>query len=385
MGADLSNSAYAGVAVNEVAVPVNYSLMSDEHLIAEVLDEHAPLKPKNLFNPPFHGEWSVYLPNMKSPRARTGHFTITDEENQYSYIGYGTANNGETLGDLWRLDLTSLTWKEVKLHNANPKNGCRGVLYNRKIILFGGFINNSYSNDLQAIDIDTGSVVLIDQTGDIPEARSTPLVGLHDHKIYMWGGYNGNWPNSIHVLDLKNMNWQTYHQHEKGRTSVPSIVSKGRILSYGGSHASGLFTLDMNLSPPETKIYQTFGVSPPPDVMSAGMIRVNDFIFYFGGKAKDSDWTILYALDVPKKWWFVFHVRPDGETVSISDGSVSENGIFMLPRIHSFGAAYSSARRAIVAFLGWPAVEPPSLFMIKIGEALSCINMRSDMCQMLKL
>jgi hypothetical protein len=83
-------------------------------------------------------------------------------------------------------------------------------------------------------------------------------------------------------------------------------------------------------------------------------------------------------------WWFVFHVVPDDDTVVVADGSVSESGLFMLPRIHSFGMCYVKETRQIVAFLGYPEKEPPPIFIVACGEALSVLSLRDDMLGALK-
>ena len=207
-------------------------------------------------------------------------------------------------------------------------------------------------------------------------------MGLYNGKIFVWGGYNGQWLNSIHILDINTMVWSTIPTNEKGRSGVPSVVVDYNLISYGGSHTDGLFTI--NMADPKIKIVPTTGFAPQSEVMNAGMVRANNLVFYFGGKDKNSNYTILYALDYDKKWWFIFHVKPDGESVTMLDGNVSDNGIFMLPRIHSFGVAYSKVHRTIVAFLGLPYSDPPNLFLISIGEALGFINLRNDMSDALR-
>jgi hypothetical protein len=93
----------------------------------------------------------------------------------------------------------------------------------------------------------------------------------------------------------------------------------------------------------------------------------------------------MYACDVTRMWWFVFHIMPDGETVSLADGSVSQLGLFMLPRIHSCAICYAEEKRQIVAFLGYPEKDPPPLFVVSCGEALGVINLRDDMLSALKM
>jgi hypothetical protein len=61
----------------------------------------------------------------------------------------------------------------------------------------------------------------------------------------------------------------------------------------------------------------------------------------------------------------VFHVVPDGETVSIADEQISQSGLFMLPRIHSFGICCEERARQIIAFLGHPEKDLSPLFIIQ--------------------
>lgn len=340
--------------------------------------------PKKIIHTAFNGIWSVVAPERISPQSRSGHFTVVDEENQIAYIGYGTSSNGEPLCDFWAFDLSAYTWRNIKLvgNSASPRNGARAVLFNNKIYIFGGFFSGVYTNELQSIDIQTGTVTVLETKGDVPERRSVAIMGLYNGKIFVWGGYNGQWLNSIHILDINTMVWSTIPTNEKGRSGVPSVVVDYNLISYGGSHTDGLFTI--NMADPKIKIVPTTGFAPQSEVMNAGMVRANNLVFYFGGKDKNSNYTILYALDYDKKWWFIFHVKPDGESVTMLDGNVSDNGIFMLPRIHSFGVAYSKVHRTIVAFLGLPYSDPPNLFLISIGEALGFINLRNDMSDALR-
>ena len=374
---------FAIPSVADVEIPMQYSRLNDSESMDPLGLSHDNFH-KKMIHPAFAGTWSIIAPEHITPRSRSGHFTVVDDENQVAYIGYGATSNGEPLCDVWSFDLTSFMWREIKLNgaSASPRNGSRAVLVGNTIFVFGGFIQGTYSNELQSINVETGTVTIIETTGAIPDKRSSPIMGVYNNHIFVWGGFNRDWPNSIHILDLSTMNWTVIPTNEKGRTNVPSVVVDDQLISYGGSHFDGLFTIDM--SDPQIRIVQTTGFPPQNEVMSAGMVKVDNLIFYFGGKEKSSNYTILYALDYAKKWWFIFHVKPDGESVTLLDGNISDNGIFMLPRIYSFGVAYSKVHRTIVAFLGCPETDPPNLFLISIGEALGFINLRTDMCEMFR-
>lgn len=375
--------------VADVTIPVQYSLISNEYDCDDIYSFQEPIQTRKIYKPTFHATWTLDLPNSrKIPLARSSHFTVVDDDNQKVYVGYGTSFNGQLIPDFWEFDLQTMSWKEIKITNPNPMNGCRGFFYKEKIYIFGGFVNGIYSNELQVIDIQKCDVSILNTSGEIPQPRSTPILTVHNDKLYIWGGYNGEWPNDISILDLKTLVWSTVHQNESGRTSMPYVYYKdtGKVISYGGSHIKGLFIIDLNSSKgPTTKIIPTYGSIPPSDLMHSAMVKVGNLIFFFGGRNKDNDLSILYALDTIKNYWFVFHVMPDNESTTLNDGVISENGVFVLPPMHSFSAAYSKKHRTIVSFLGSPCIDPPHLSLIKIGEPLGFINLRNDMLEMLKL
>lgn len=375
-------------SVTDVTIPVNYAHISDDDDYNDYYSFQEPIKIPQIYQPPFHATWSVEFPlSRKVPLARSGHFTVFDEEGQKVYIGYGTSFKNEILSDFWEFDLETLMWREIKINNPIPMNGCRGFLDKEKIYIFGGFINGKYSNLIQVVNIKNFEISILETSGDVPEPRSTPILAVYEDKLYVWGGYNGQWPTDISILDLKTLVWSAVHQNEKGRTSVPYIFDKdnGKIISYGGSHLNGLFTIDLKSEKSTTKIVPTNGSVPPPDTMHSSMVKIDNLIIYFGGKSKDSNCTVLYAYDMIRNYWFVFHVLPDNETVTLKDGIISENGLFMLPSMHSFSASYSKKHRTIVAFLGSPCVDPPQLYLLKLGKPLAHINMKNDMLDMLKM
>ena len=339
--------------------------------------------PNHLIATPFNGIWSIYTSHQsRTPAPRIGQFSCSNE--QFCYLGYGS-HAGTAYTDLWRLDLTTFEWKEITLTGdvPSPRNGSRAVLVNgNTLVFFGGYADSSYFGDIYAVDLTSGSVTRLLTSGPAPSPRTGPLIGTLGNRIYLWGGYNGNWPNELHILDLETLTWRVKHKEVPGRTSVPFITYGTAILSYGGSKQEGMLVIDMEKE--EVVIKETIGASPPTESMGAGMARVGRYALYYGGKTHN-DKTLVYALDIDRKWWFVFHVLPDSQTVTLEDGHVTDNGLFMLPCLHSFVCAYSQARRQVVCLMGAPAPSSATFSVFSIGTALSIINHREDMKDMLKL
>ena len=68
----------------------------------------------------------------------------------------------------------------------------------------------------------------------------------------------------------------------------------------------------------------------------------------------------------------------------IDNGKINDNGLFLIPRIHSYACCYMAAKRTIAAFMGYPIHEPPCLFTLYLGDAFAIINLRDDMLDMMK-
>jgi hypothetical protein len=331
----------------------------------------------------FAAIWSVITSATTSPASRTGHFTVYDDPHHLVYIGYGLTADNTPLSDLWRLDTLTLRWTNIPLQGEvlSARSGTRGSLIGSHLVLFGGYAEPAYFSDLHTIDIETGDVKIVQTSGEPPTARSTPIVAVYSGRLYVWGGFNGDWPTELSVLTFEDMTWQKYPQDVTGRTAVPWVIHDNFLYSFGGSKSAGMLVL--NLDSYSISIRPTTGAEPPSAVMGAGMVQFGRYVFFFGGRASSAT-TLIHACDLTTLWWFVFHVMPDGETVSVADGSVSELGLFMLPRIHAFSMCCVRETRQILAFLGAPEKDPPPVFSVAIGEAMSIVNLRDDMVEALR-
>lgn len=370
---------------HDAYIPMDHSRMNDERMAVTPFTSCKTIHRANVLKTAFTGIWSVLTASTMGPCPRTGHFYYYDAASHTAYVGYGLAPNATPLFDLWALDTITRRWREIPLHGAVSslcgRSGTRASLVGTHLVLFGGYCDPMYFADLHTIDVVTGEVALVATSGVSPSPRTTPIVAIYNQKFFVWGGYNGDCPNELNVLDFSNMTWSQYPQDITGRTGVSSAIIGNTLYCYGGSKSGGMMTLNMDTF--EMSVHQTIGAEPPSAVMGSGMVAVDKYVFFFGGKA-NSNWTLMYACDVEKMWWFVFHVMPDGESVSIADGTVTDLGLFMLPRVHSFGVCYTRETREITAFLGHPEKDPPPLFIVSVGEALGVINLREDMVDALK-
>lgn len=333
----------------------------------------------------FYGIWSQILPECITPPPRKDCFVVHSTQHNGIFIGYGINEKNELFNDCWFLNLGTYKWSRLTLSGAvvTPRTGARAVLLGDNLVIFGGFAKQNYFADLHRIDINTGIVYPIETTGAAPSPRCTPILTLFGKRLYVWGGFNVNmWPTELHSLNLETFNWDVYPQSVTGRTAVPYVMIDDKVYVYGCSKSGALLVIDMTKNQVTTR---SVTGSPPSSLLRSGMMVKGDkYVFFIGGKSPNTDqFMLVYALDVEKNWWFVFHIVPDGETTSVEDGLVSELGLFFMPRVVAAAITYDESRREIVYSLGLPESDPPAINKIAIGEALSILRLRDDMLAIL--
>jgi hypothetical protein len=293
-------------------------------------------------------------------------------------MGCGLDAHETPISDLWVFHTETDIWSRIRLNGSTLSDRCgaRAVFHRNVLYVFGGFASPGYLSDLYAIDVDTGTVTEIETTGAAPVGRTSPLFARHGNQLYVWGGFNGDFPNELSVLDLETRVWESVRQMVPGRISNNGVTWNDRCYTFGGSKNSKMIYLDFE----ERKIglIQTKGSIPQSAPVGGGVVLVGKYLFYFGGKAQ-TRWALLYACDLEKMEWFVFHVAPDGETVTESDGNIDSVGQFMMPRNHSFCMCYVQDRKEIISFMGSALIDPPPLNVIAVGDALGISSAPSDL------
>lgn len=338
----------------------------------------------------FVGKWSMLNPVSDfGPASRTGHFSCYCEELELAIIGFGLGKNGEYYNDIWALRPGERVWRQLSMtgDSITPRSGAAATVIGKTLYIFGGFHDPEYYNDFYIIDLGNGIISATQTTGDAPSARLSPVIGNWEGKVYIWGGYDGGWPSELHFLDLNTFNWTSFQQDVNGRTNAAYAQVQNCIYVYGSAKAGGILIIDMAQNTVE--LHSTTGPEPPASVTDATLTyfdfmtaNTKGYLMLIGGKGQ-SEYTLTFALDIQHYRWFVFHVMPDGSTVSAVDGNVSDLGLFMIPRTSSMGAIYFRKTREIVALLGHPLKDPSPLFILELHDALSILHLRTDMLECL--
>jgi hypothetical protein len=295
------------------------------------------------------------------------------------FVGCGLGADDALLDDFWIFDTNTEAWLRVRLSGARfpERCGARAVFHNGRLYVFGGYGNGGYLSDLHTIAVDTGEIAEVKTSGAVPAGRTSPLFAASGNSLYVWGGFNGEFPSALSVLDLETLVWEEFPQEIEGRIPSPGAVFRGEYVTYGASKSGKMVVLNFEakrISDVPTRV----GAEPPSSVVGAGLVLVEKYLFFFGGKAA-TEWGLLHACDLERMWWFVFHVAPDSSTVTYADGKIDSVGLFMMPRMHSFCMCYAPERREILSFLGAPLQDPPPIHAVAIAKALGCLHMREDM------
>lgn len=293
-------------------------------------------------------------------------------------IGLGINTENEPLGDIWLLNLNTYQWQPFPTTGAviSPRVDSRAVILDDTMYVFGGGLDRELSNELYAVNLRTGECIPVTTDGDIPTPRSSPLFAGFGSELFVWGGSSNGCPSELHVLDLTTHVWTSIPQDLPGRPSIAYSIVGDRVYGYGGSNTGGILLL--NMSEKTAVVLPTTGPEPPSSTANGSLVHFDNYLMFVGGIAPNQ-WSLLYCLDLRRSRWFVFHVLPDGSTVSVVDGHISDLGLFQLPRTHSMGIVYNPAKREVVGLLGAPIECPARLFVIQVGEALSCLHLRTDM------
>lgn len=341
--------------------------------IVESVPQSAPL-----LTTQYQGVWSMDYSDSLPPLARLGQTHVYDKEKDRLIIAYGCDANGRLLNDAWALDFKTNRWYPLANSLLSPRTDVSSCLINRMMFMFGGFDGTNYLADLHALNIDTGAVSTIGSSINAPPPRANPVLFHREGKLILWGGHDDETRNGTHVYDFDSRKWELIESSHTGRSAPAYCLHNGEIYAFGSSKGHGLIKFENSF-----QMIECTGTEPSSELMNAALVSADEYLFLIGGKA-DSQFMHVFALDIKRHWWFAFHVRPDMETLSLSDGIVNKIGLFMLPREHSASVIYREKSRELVSIMGSRMSDPPPIYRIAIGNALASLHLRSDMLNMIQ-
>lgn len=327
--------------------------------------------------------WSLLNTNGPGPCPRSSHFSAYDSENGLLYIGYGLDKENMPLNDIWVFNFTKNIWTQLPCNGFDlaQRSGARAALFRDYLAIFGGYANKQYIADFHLINVKTFEIIRPECRGPVPAARSSPVIQAYGDKIFIWGGYNGNYLSDLSILDTETKIWHFIDIDIKGRTGCPFVLIDNLLYIHGGAKEENAPMMTINLENNEIGQIMPKGVNINTKIMNSSMVKAGPVLIMLGGRAND-DFTHVFAFHLKRESWFVFHIAPDGETVSTADGNVDDIGLFQLPRTATTSLVYRENERAIYGFLGAPLMEPPMIHRLAVGDSIAFINLQDDLLSM---
>lgn len=270
--------------------------------------------------------WSRIDPSGPAPPARYDHAAVLDSENDRMLIVAGASDSTEFVprNDVWALDLRDPpVWRQLQPDGASPSPRMgHAAAYDRagkRLLLFGGF-DGVFRNDLWALDLDAASTWselapegvlpaerawmasafdprdgkwffqggrgprspardtwILDVRGDPAWQDATPATGAPPNRAYAAAGWDeqrlemlcvGGAANEVFddawLFSMPTHSWIRLGPPERrsGHSAVYDPV-RNRMLVFGGSRDTHVWSLDLSSGTPYWSMLQIAGTPPP--------------------------------------------------------------------------------------------------------------------------
>lgn len=212
-------------------------------------------------------EWKQILTVAPRPSPRCAHSCISYKYFLYVFGGeLATADQYHHYRDLWKFDLRTLTWSEIKARNPpSARSGMGCLVWKHYMVIFGGFFEaareTKWYNDVHVFNLQTETWMDVPQSrlAIKPEPRSACNIALYgSDKLIIHGGFskfktsNGVTETKTHtdawvlhlspLLQQKSPDWERWMSSSNskgantpnGRAGMSSLSYKNRMLVFGG-------------------------------------------------------------------------------------------------------------------------------------------------------
>ncbi|KAG2769665.1 Dynein alpha chain, flagellar outer arm [Phytophthora cactorum] len=255
--------------------------------------------------------WIAPKQNGEIPVKRSGHsFTLKSSDAETAVYMFGGCDHKSPPGptnELYRLDVTNgYTWSKLTSSQSDdevpaPRWRHSAILFEKNIIIFGGFAAEKRMNDLWIFNTE---LKVWEQKyaqsfwEGLPQCRGAHSATLVGEKMYVFGGYGGNGFgrtdfNDLHALDLHSFKWQEIQsdgEKPEPRSGHQTCLVKEQLLVIGGWNSfkqfQDIFVFDL-----PTKTWSLLSIplySPICNHTCVSVAAVPHWkVFLFGGNSGD--------------------------------------------------------------------------------------------------
>ena len=205
---------------------------------AKPLDEHDP-------SLQFDTAWQD-LPPPKTPRFECG-TAMWGSDKIIVVGGYG---QGNWLSSVEIYDISSCEWMELP-PLSQPKRSCTAIVVNDKLYVFGGY-SRSYLSECEVLDLSQPDSQFTRLPNDLPQAFSHAVAVSKGHWIYVIGGWNNGYLNTVYALDTRTNQWNDKLPPMKEKRQFPAVAILDDTLVVAGGcnkeYLKSVETLDLKTS-----------------------------------------------------------------------------------------------------------------------------------------
>ena len=265
--------------------------------------------------------WSTPKTMGDTPSRRSGHSFCAVGDQVYLFGGNDLRRPPGPNAELYKLDISSSEFYWTKVESAGrqpePRSNHTTILYNKKIILFGGFKSSSIRyNDTWILDTATdewsqphigvtetkadGEIAFKRIWPEVPSPRGAHSATLVGNQMYIFGGYGGSGFarrdfNDVTALDLDTWEWRPIEctgEIPDARSGHQGVAVNEKIYVIGGWNSmvqfDNMYILDTYTNT-WTKPAQNNPFGPPRWNFTAVAVFAVPYwkIFMFGGNSGD--------------------------------------------------------------------------------------------------
>ncbi|XP_035633255.1 host cell factor 1 isoform X4 [Oncorhynchus keta] len=211
--------------------------------------------------------WDIPITYGVLPPPRESHTAVvyTEKESKKSHLIIYGGMSGCRLGDLWTLDIDTLTWTKPSVNGTSPlpRSLHSAITITNKMFVFGGWVplvmddvkvathekEWKCTNTLACLNLDSMAwePVLMDTLEDnIPRARAGHCSVSINSRLYVWSGRDGYrkaWNNQVCCKDLWYL--ETERPHAPSRVQLVRANTNSLEVSWGAVSTADTYLLQL--------------------------------------------------------------------------------------------------------------------------------------------
>jgi len=235
-------------------------------------------------------QWSLVRGRGTAPTPRDRHAAAVAGNAMYVFGGH---DGSSRLGDTHRFDFVAKRWSQVMVPSTTaldaptPRHSCSLAAYMDHVFLFGGFDGN-YRNDVHVLDLATHKWSKFAATGHPPSPRYRSSLNVCGDQLVVIAGHDGTRHlNDIYALNPQTATWSRIYA--TGLMPIPrdshTVVSYGdSLVVFGGSSGSAMNDLhELNMRTLSWVPLFPGGTAPEPRFCHSMVLMGESKVVVFGG------------------------------------------------------------------------------------------------------